>query len=218
VLRTRCLHNGMTLTDFTMSMASQLGIEAKVLPMSNDPVRTTVVTSSGPLSFQDYFVRLKCAPVVRQLQFDNAESSQPSKAALAALLDPELAAVIICPSNPYLSIDPILALSEFRLLLSEIRAPIIAVSPLIGGRAVKGPTAKIMSEIGLAADNKAIAEHYPFLSGLIVDQADRSDVSSLDLSVHVTSTWMNSMGDRVRLASECLMFADRLAAKSEGRI
>jgi LPPG:FO 2-phospho-L-lactate transferase len=217
VERTRALQSGVSLTDFTASVARHLKIPSAVLPMTDGRVETVVVTEEGPLSFQRYFVGLQCKPVVRRLEFKNAEKAAASSAVLSALRKPDLAAVIICPSNPYLSIDPILAIPGIRKALGEIKAPIVAVSPLIGGRAVKGPTAKIMAELGLPADSGTIARHYPFLKGLIIDKVDRGEASEIGLPVHAASTLMRSLTDRDRLARECLHFAAQLANAVEGR-
>jgi LPPG:FO 2-phospho-L-lactate transferase len=210
--RTRALRGGTTLTEFTAQMARRLGIAAHILPMSDDRVETLVVTPDETLPFQRYFVGLQCAPVVKRLEFRNAERAVASSQALAALRNPDLAAIIICPSNPYLSIDPILAVSDICRSLDNVTAPIVAVSPLIGGAAVKGPTAKIMAELGVPADSASIARHYRFIDGLIIDEKDREEVSKVDLPVRVTSTWMRSLEDRDHLAAECLDFAARLAA------
>jgi LPPG:FO 2-phospho-L-lactate transferase len=211
VERTRALRSGRSLTEFTETVARRLEISATILPMSDDHVETMVVTDDGKLSFQRYFVGLQCKPVVKKLEFKNAERAAACDAALSALRNPELTAVIICPSNPYLSIDPILAVPGVRRALEESKAPIIAVSPLIGGKAVKGPTAKIMAELGLRADSATIARHYPFLRGLIIDEADRDEANAIDLPVLVTSTFMQSLEDRDRLAAQCLRFAAQLA-------
>jgi LPPG:FO 2-phospho-L-lactate transferase len=211
VERTRALRAGTPLTEFTASVARRLGISAAVLPMSDERVETVVVTESETLSFQRYFVGLQCKPAVKQLKFKNAENAAASSAALSALRDPKLAAIVICPSNPYLSIDPILAVPGIRRALEESKAPVIAVSPLIRGKAVKGPTAKIMAELGLRADSATIARHYPFLRGLIIDEADRDEASAIDLPVLVTPTFMQSLEDRDRLAAQCLQFAAQLA-------
>jgi LPPG:FO 2-phospho-L-lactate transferase len=217
VERTRALRSGISLADFTASVVRRLKIAPAILPMTDDRVETVVVTEEGPLSFQRYFVGLQCKPVVRRLEFKNAEKAVASGAVLPALRNPGLTAVIICPSNPYLSIDPILAIPGIRKALDEIKAPIIAVSPLIGGQAVKGPTTKIMAELGLPADSGTIARHYPFLKGLMIDEADRGEASGINLPVHVTSTLMRSLADRDRLAGECLHFAAQLASAVEGR-
>lgn len=216
VERSRALEAGTTLTAFTTAMARRLGIAATVLPMSDDRVETTVVTPEGQLGFQDYFVRLQCRPRVERLEFRQAAEARPSGQALAALRDPNLAAVVICPSNPYLSVDPILAVPGFRAALEAVDAPVVAVSPLIGGQAVKGPTAKIMDELGISAHSRAIAQHYPFLDGLVIDEADRADAEQVNIPVHVTATLMRSLNDRERLAAACLDFASRLAATAGG--
>jgi LPPG:FO 2-phospho-L-lactate transferase len=213
--RTRALRSGVSLTGFTAAMAQRLGISSAILPMSDDRIETIVVTDEGELPFQRYFVGLQCAPAVRRLEFRNANRAGPSDKVLAALRDPELGAVIICPSNPYLSIDPILAVPGVQETLYEIAAPVIAVSPLIGGQAVKGPTAKIMAELGVTADSGTIARHYGFIDGLIVDEADRDEAGKLAVPVRVTATLMRSLEDRGRLARECLEFAGCLAAGAE---
>jgi LPPG:FO 2-phospho-L-lactate transferase len=217
VERTRALRGGTSLTEFTAATARRLGIAAGILPMSDDRVETMVVTAEGTLPFQRYFVGLQCAPVVTRLEFRNAERAAASSQALGALRNPDLAAIIICPSNPYLSVDPILALSDIRKALDEAAAPIIAVSPLIGGQAVKGPTAKIMAELGVPADSASIARHYPFIDGLVIDETDRAEAGNIGSPVLVTSTFMRSLEDRDRLAADCLDFAGRLAAGAETR-
>jgi LPPG:FO 2-phospho-L-lactate transferase len=199
-------------------MARRLGIASRILPMSDDRVETMVMTADGPLPFQRYFVGLQCAPVVKRLEFKNAKHAAASDQVLAALGNPNLAAVIVCPSNPYLSVDPILAVSDIRNALDRVTAPIVAVSPLIGGQAVKGPTAKIMAELGVPADSVAIARHYRFIDGLIIDETDRGDAGKIDMPVHVTSTWMRSLEDRDRLATDCLEFAARLASAERRKV
>jgi LPPG:FO 2-phospho-L-lactate transferase len=215
VERTRALRGGTSLTQFTTSTARRLGIAATILPMSDDPVATIVKTAEGSLPFQRYFVGLQCAPVLKGLEFSGAGRAIASDQVLAALRNPDLAAIIICPSNPYLSVDPILAVPDIRKALDKVTAPIVAVSPLIGGQAVKGPTAKIMSELGVPADSASIARHYGFLDGLIVDEADRAQAGGIDIDVQVAATWMRSLEDRDRLAASCLDFAGHLAARTE---
>ncbi len=210
VERSRALRSGISLTEFTVAAARRLGIAASILPMSDDRVETRVITAEGALPFQRYFVGLQCAPVVKRLEFSNAERAAATSQVLAALRNPDLAAIIICPSNPYLSVDPILAVSGIRKALDEVTAPIIAVSPLIGGQAVKGPTAKIMAELGVPADSASIARHYRFIDGLIIDETDRAEAGKIDMPVRVTSTLMRSLGDRDRLAADCLEFASHL--------
>lgn len=217
VERTRALRSGISLTNFTAGAVRRLAIAANILPMSDDRVETMVVTAEGTLPFQRYFVGLQCAPVVRRLEFGNAERAAATSQVLASLRNPDLAAIIICPSNPYLSVDPILAISDIRTALDEVTAPIIAVSPLIGGQAVKGPTAKIMAELGVSADSASIARHYPFIDGLIIDETDRAEAGNIDMPVRVTSTLMRNLQDRDRLAADCLDFVSQLVAGAERR-
>ena len=217
VERSRALRSGISLTEFTMATARRLGIAASILPMSDDRVETMVITAEGTLPFQRYFVGLQCAPVVKRLEFSNAERAAATSQVLAALRNPDLAAIIICPSNPYLSVDPILAVSDIRRALDEVTAPIVAVSPLIGGQAVKGPTAKIMAELGIPADSASIARHYRFIDGLIIDETDRAESGKIDMPVRVTSTLMRSLGDRDQLAADCLEFASHLAPGAQRR-
>lgn len=216
VERMRAFRAGVSLSAFTAAMARRLGIASAVLPMSDDRVETMVVTPDGRLGFQHYFVGQQCRPRVDRLEFLHAATARPSEAALAALRDPDLTAIVICPSNPYLSVYPILAVPGYRAALEAATAPIVAVSPLIGGQAVKGPTAKIMAELGVAADSAAIARHYPFLNGLVIDEADRADAEKVTIPVHVTTTLMRSLEDRKRLAAECLDFAGRLVRTAKG--
>ena len=179
--------------------------------MSDDPVRTRVHTDEGELAFQDYFVRLRCAPQSRR-----SASRRSSRAARRRRRSPPWArspeAIILCPSNPYLSIDPILAVPGMRALLRAAGAPVIAVSPLVAGDAVKGPTAKIMRELGVPLTPAAIARHYAGAHrrpGL--DRRDAAAAGEIDCHVKVTDTLMNSLADREYLAREVLAFAAVLA-------
>lgn len=211
VLRTQRLRAGETLTSFTSAIAQQLGITATILPMSDQPVRTIVETPDGDLPFQDYFVKHRCEPKVSAIRFEGAESAHVSDAVQKALQSPMLRAVIICPSNPFLSIDPILATPGALDLLDRVDAPVIAVSPIIGGAAVKGPTAKIMAQLHMPTNSKAIAEHYRgIIDGLIIDEVDAIDASSIELATMATRTMMTSAADKERLAHASLAFANEL--------
>lgn len=210
VERTRRLATGEPLSAIIAEFAARLGVNAAIAPMSDAPVRTRVRTPEGELDFQDYFVRLRCAPRVTAVTFDGAAAAQPSPGASAALAGAR--AIVICPSNPYLSIDPILAVPGMRALLRARAAPVIAVSPIIGGDAVKGPTAKIMRELGVPSTPAAIARHYAgLLDGFVLDARDQASARDFDCPVHVTDTLMRSLGDRERLAREVLTFATALA-------
>ncbi|MBU6268814.1 MAG: YvcK family protein, partial [Sphingomonadales bacterium] len=186
-----------------------LGIGAGVVPMSDDAVRTQVLTDGGWLDFQRYFVGEQCRPVVSGFRFQGAETARMAPGLAAALARDDLAAVVLCPSNPYLSVDPMLAVPGVRDALLACRVPRIAVSPLIGGQAVKGPLAKLISEIAPGgAGNGLIANHYGMLlTHLVIDRSDDDDAEALrrrGLSVTVTATLMREPADRERLAREVL--------------
>lgn len=214
VERTRRLRAGETLSAFAADVARRLGISARIIPMSDDPVRTVVVTAAGALPFQRYFVEHRCRPTVQGLRYEGAEQARASSDFIELLGDHSLRAVVICPSNPYLSVDPMLAVAGVRKTLVSTHAPVIAVSPIIGGKAVKGPTAKIMAELGIRATSAAVAEHYgALIDGLVIDEADRADQPALSVLVHVAPTLMIDFADRVNLARQVLGFADEIAAK-----
>ncbi|MFG1343562.1 2-phospho-L-lactate transferase [Xanthobacter autotrophicus DSM 431] len=217
VERTGRLAGGARLSEVVAGTAGRLGLAARILPMSDDPVRTMVETPQGLLAFQHYFVRERCAPPVLRLSFEGAETARILPELADLLAGDGLDAVIICPSNPYLSIDPILALPGLREALALCPAPVVAVSPLIGGRAVKGPTAKIMDELGIGAGTAAIAAHYLGLAdGLVIDTADAADaagVAASGLACRVAPTLMTGPAERVALADECLAFARELGTR-----
>jgi LPPG:FO 2-phospho-L-lactate transferase len=209
--RTRRLGAGETLTDFCAHAATRLGIAAHILPMTDDRLRTVVETDMGTLAFQEYFVREQCRPAVRAIRFDGAGDARPTRQVLDALLAQTLAGIIVCPSNPWLSVDPILAVPGLRAALRQRRVPIIAVSPIVGGKALKGPVAKIMGELGLAVNSVSIAHHCAgLIDGLVVDTADAALVPDLGVPALVTNTVMHTLDDKVALARECLAFCGRL--------
>ncbi len=208
--RTAWLRSGRTLSEFAAHAARQFGIEAEILPMSDDTVQTIVETDEGALSFQHYFVKRRCEPVVRAIRFAGAAEARMPARISGLLADPSLQAIVICPSNPYLSVDPILAVPGFAAALATARAPVIAVSPIVGGRAVKGPTAKIMAELNISPSNNSIAAHYRgLIDGLIIDESDAAG-PALDVPTWVTKTMMRDLADRESLAGEVLAFADTL--------
>jgi len=218
VERTRRLAAGESLTEVSEGFARRLGIRARLLPMSDDAVRTLVHTAEGKLPFQHYFVRLGATPVVRSFTFEGAERARPNPQLLAALASAELALVVICPSNPYLSVDPILALPGVRDALAATEAPVVAVSPIIGGEAVKGPAAKIMAELGVPRTQAAIARHYQgLIDGLVIDEADAQEAKDLVLAIEVTRTRMRSVEDREALARRVLAFGERLTGSRRAR-
>ncbi len=209
--RTRLLAAGQTLTEVTRQLCTQLGVAVQLLPMSDTPVRTVIDSDEGALAFQDYFVRRQAEPRVRALRYEGATRAPPVAALASLLTDPALAGIFIAPSNPWLSIDPILAIPSLAAALRSTTAPVIAISPIVGGKALKGPTAKIMEELGVPVTAAAIAGHYrDLLDGFILDDADRAEADALvagGLAVAATRTVMSTLEDRVRLAEFALGFA-----------
>jgi LPPG:FO 2-phospho-L-lactate transferase len=210
--RTQRLRSGATLTDITAHLTGKLGVAARVLPMADEPVRTIVETDAGTLAFQEYFVRDQCRPMVRSIRYDGAAAARITPQVMQALAAPGLAGVIICPSNPWLSIDPILAVPGMRGAIRASGAPVIAVTPIVGGKALKGPTAKIMTELGIAPDARSIASHYgDLIDGFVLDTQDAQSIDAMPKPVTVTNTVMRTLDDKVALARHCLAFCDRLA-------
>ena len=216
VLRSARLRDGESLTDITADMAHRLSIPSKIVPMSDEPVRTTIETPDGMLDFQDYFVRQGCKPRALAIHYRGVDRASPSAAALAALGDPNLAGIIVCPSNPYLSVEPIFAVSAMREAIANAR-PVIAVSPIIGGTAVKGPAAKLMAELGYEVSTATVAAHYgELLDGFVLDKSDADLSPRIAAPSHVTDTLMVTTEDKVRLAGEVLAFSDRLFRETAG--
>ena len=196
VSRTRALAGGATLSAFTARVAAAWEIAATVKPMSDDPVATFLDTDAGTLAFQDYFVRRRCEPLARAIRFEGAHTARPAPGVVEAIATAE--AVLVAPSNPFLSVDPILAVPALRAALGATRAPVVAVSPIVGGQAVKGPTAKLMRELGLSVDAATIARHYEgVVDALLVDERDPP----------ISDTLMTTLGDRVRVARAALDLA-----------
>lgn len=210
VLRTQCLAGGQTLSAVTADFARAWGLRHKILPMSDERVSTVLETSEGPLPFQEYFVARRCEPVVRHIRFEGLEKAKPAPGVLGAIAAQDTRAILIAPSNPYLSIDPILAVPGMRQALTKAVAPVIAVTPIVGGKAVKGPTAKLMGELGKLVTPATIADHYAgMIDGLLVDERDSSD--DLKIAHQAADTLMLTLTHRVRVAQAALDFADHVA-------
>jgi LPPG:FO 2-phospho-L-lactate transferase len=204
LLRRTMMEGGATLTEAMRAMSARLGVKVPILPATDDPVRTMIETDEGLLPFQTYFVRLRCAPAVRGCRFEGAETARLSDAVVQALDDPSLAGVILCPSNPYLSIAPILGVPGMRERLQALGVPVIAVSPIIGGQAIKGPAAKMMTELGLDPSPKVIADMYAdFVDRVLIDEADAA-LAEADARLLVAQTIMRTREDRAALARICL--------------
>ena len=215
--RTRRLRAGEGLAAITDDFRRRLGIGVTLLPMTDDRVRTRLRTAEGWLDFQEYFVHRRCVPVVREVAFAGAADARPNPAFLAALSDPRLRAVVVCPSNPLISVDPILSLPGVRSALASCAAPVLAVTPIIGDRAVKGPTAKMMAELGLPVTAVTVARHYrDFLDGFILDIADARLARELDMPFTLTQTLMLSLDDREQLARRVIETADAMRRRTRG--
>jgi len=205
--RTRCLRSGESLTSVTRALCGRLGVRHAVLPMSDDPVRTVVHTEKGELDFQHYFVRERCKPRVSRIEYHKASAARPSPQFAAALADPALEGIVICPSNPYLSIAPILAIPGVRDVVA--RCPrVLAVSPIIAGKAVKGPAAKLMQELGAQPGALEIARWYRgIVRTLVIDRSDAAlapQIEALGIVAAVEDALMRDDAGRERLARACL--------------
>jgi LPPG:FO 2-phospho-L-lactate transferase len=206
--RTRRLQGGESLSAITVDMSRHFGIVSRILPMTNDMVRTMVVTEEGTLDFQHYFVQRRCEPVVKSLAYAGASDALVQNEIRQILEQDSLQAIVLCPSNPWLSLAPMLEMVSFREALRESTAPVIAVSPLIGGQAVKGPTAKIMRDLRLEVSSATIASFYEgVIDGFVLDSSDAYLASQIPVATHVTSTLMKSTADKQRLAREVIDFA-----------
>jgi LPPG:FO 2-phospho-L-lactate transferase len=212
LLRSQWLRQGYPYTWVTAELCRRLGVRCTILPMSEQPVRTMLLTDKGELAFQTYFVQERCQPLVRAIRFDGIEAAIPGQEVINAIRRAD--AIIFCPSNPLVSLDPILNLPNLRRILAAMPAPRIAVSPIIKGEALKGPAAKMMTELGLEASAIGVAKHLrDVLTGFVLDHLDETlqdIITNLGLRTLVTSTIMKTNEDRVKLAQEVLEFAGML--------
>lgn len=212
--RTRRLKDGQTLTQVTQDFCRAWGISLTVLPMSNEPVPTWVYTDEGELPFQEYFVHRQCHPQVTGFKFAGIDEAHPAPGVIDALQKADL--ILICPSNPWVSIGPILSVPGVRPVLEG--RPVVAVSPIIGGQAVKGPAAKMYAELGIQPSAVSVAAHYgSLLFGFVIDQVDahlEEEVRDRGTHTFVTDTIMKSPDDRRHLAREVLEFGDNLLMRN----
>ena len=215
IQRSSLLNGGASLNEVSTQLAKSLGDSHSILPMSNDPVRTRVHTEDGPMDFQQYFVRERCEPVVRSFEYSGAETAALNPDIQTWLDSEQLAGIVLCPSNPFISIDPILSVPLLRDALCRCAAPVIAISPIVGGGALKGPLAKIMQEMAIPVTAGWIAEHYgDFLDGFVLDEADETlanEIEALGMATMCTNIVMKSMDDRVQLAHDSLEFIASLS-------
>ena len=219
LLRTEGLREQVTLSQITLRFCRTLGIAARVLPMSNDPVRTVVITNDGQVSYHEYLTLLECEPVVKGFLYAGADGASIPDEVRDALYAPDLEAIVLCPANPYHTIQPILAVQGMRELLHESGAPIIAVSPIVGDRPLKGAAGKMMKELGHEVSaRRAALEYYQLIDGCVIDSADEAaaeGIRACGIDVAVAPTIMRSEDDRVALAQVVLDLAQSVRARKE---
>jgi LPPG:FO 2-phospho-L-lactate transferase len=212
-LRTERLAKGETLSAFMELVSKALGVAVRILPMSDEPVPTVVETEEGALPFQTYFVARRCEPKVTGFRFEGVERAEPAAGVVQALAAADW--VILCPSNPWVSLDPILSVPGIRAAVAT--RPVIGVSPIVGGQAIKGPAAKMFSELGLTPSPVSVAEHYrDLLTALVIDELDADQaaaIEALGIQTLITQTVMRDADGRAALGRQILELADRLAAR-----
>lgn len=217
VRRRDLLAAGHSLTQVTAELRQALQVPTSILPMADTPVRTHIQTATEELEFQDYFVRQQAQPIATGIRYAGAATTMAAPEALAALRSPSLQVIIVTPSNPWLSIAPILSLAEIKSTILASEAPVVGISPIIDGKAVKGPTAKLMHELGVPVSASGVAEYYgDLLDGFIIDTADASQQSAIEargIAVTVTNTRMKTIEDKVELARSVLQLAEQLRNK-----
>jgi LPPG:FO 2-phospho-L-lactate transferase len=216
ILRTAMLANGARLSDAADTIRQGLGVEAKILPMSDDPVPTMLDTDEGGLHLQEYFVRRRTEPVVRAIKFLGVAKARPARGVLEALHDAD--AIVICPSNPLISIGPILAVPGIAEALRRRRERVLAICPLVGGKSLKGPTDKMMVQLGHEPSARGVAKLYREVCGtLVIDPVDadtRGSVEEPGVKTIVCPTVMRTLEDKERLARDVLGMLKLLCARS----
>jgi LPPG:FO 2-phospho-L-lactate transferase len=219
LLRGDALRNGKRLTEITRGFSERLGIEAHVLPMTDDPVRTHVLTEEGAIPFPEYFMEHGCEPRVTGFQYAGADEARIPDEVIGALHSDELEAVVLCPANPFHTLGPILALPGMRELLRKRGAPVIAVTPIIGGKALQGFAGKVMRELGREVSARSVAlEYRKLIDGFVIDAVDEEladGILASGIEVLMSHTVMRSIEDRVTLARNVLDFAQAIRARRE---
>ncbi len=204
--RTELLRQGRTLSEITDEIRQALGVKSRILPMTDSHVPTTVITADGPIHFQEYFVKHRTQIPITGLRFENIEAARPAPEVIAAIRDAE--AIIICPSNPLISIGPILAVPGIREALKETRAIVAAISPVVGGASLKGPTDRMLTQLGLEVSAAQVARLYhDFLDIYIIDEKDseaKEEIEGLGISVTITQTVMSGPEEKLALARAVL--------------
>lgn len=213
--RRQQLSQGQSISEVTAQLAQRLGVQPRIYPMSDDPVRTTVHTAEGDLPFQHYFVKEQCRPAVTGFSFEGISAARPNRDVARLLEQKQPSLIIICPSNPFVSVDPILQVPGLWLALRDNPAPVILVSPIVAGLAIKGPAAKMMAELDVPVTASGIAHHYcnrypGLVDHFVIDESDETlaqEIAELDLEVAVTRTIMKTTEDKRQLARFILNLA-----------
>jgi LPPG:FO 2-phospho-L-lactate transferase len=211
IYRTYLLKSGLTLSQATLELCRRLGLKVKLIPATDGYLRTVIISDEGRLAFQEYFVKRRCEPKVLDVVFEGADVAEPAPGVLESLEEADV--IVLCPSNPILSIGPILAVKAIRRLLRSFQKPIVAVSPIVAGKALKGPADKIMLELGLKPSALTVAELYrDFLKVFVVDVRDgelKPEVEGLGIEVFLTDTIMSDLAKQTALARKTLKAALR---------
>ncbi|MCL0054900.1 2-phospho-L-lactate transferase [Dehalococcoidia bacterium] len=206
IMRTQMLREGKTLSEVSDTLCSALGVDYAISPMTDGRLRTLVGTEEGEMPFQEYFVKNHCDPKVEYLKFDGADDCHPSPVFQDALVSAD--AIVFCPSNPFLSVDPILAIPTVRELIKGFMGIRIAVSPIVGGQAIKGPAAKMLEELGHDVSALGVARRYMDLCDFfVIDTKDSdlvADIDHLGMKAYVTDTVMVDENDKIKLAEYIL--------------
>lgn len=216
VERTKELKAGVSLSQVTKKLSAALGVKIDIVPMADSSVATMILTDDGPLAFQHYFVRDKCNPKVKGFKFEGLDKARPADG-INRFNAERQRALLIAPSNPFVSIDPILGIPKLRETFIGSCQVKLAVSPIVGGIAIKGPAAKMMSELGIPSTATEVARHYlGLIDGIVIDEVDRdqaSQIESLGIKPFVTKTIMSTLDDKIGLATDCIEYIDYLAGK-----
>ena len=216
VERTKELKAGVSLSQVTKKLSAALGVKIDIVPMADSSVATTILTDDGPLAFQHYFVRDKCNPKVKGFKFEGLDKARPADG-INRFNAERQRALLIAPSNPFVSIDPILGIPKLRETFIGSCQVKLAVSPIVGGIAIKGPAAKMMSELGIPSTATEVARHYlGLIDGIVIDEVDRdqaSQIENLGIKPFVTKTIMSTLDDKIGLATDCIEYIDYLAGK-----
>lgn len=211
IYRTALLKSGLTLSEVTVKLCQALGVKVKILPMSDDKIETMIVTDSGTMHFEEYLVKRGAQDSVVNVKFEGIERSSPASGVIDSILESD--AVILCPSNPIVSIGPILSVAGVRNALKKTKARVIAISPIVGGATIKGPADKLMRGLGLEVSAYGVASLYrDFLDDFVIDAIDKTQktrIEALGINVVVTNTIMNSMIDKIQLAKVVLGLVEK---------